>query len=120
MKKLLLVLFFMGITFAGFAQYGKLEPLLPGDQANFVLRTAPDVLKKLEDSSDNNMVLLGKTIRQTEKQLEVSRNGFIARSVPTPNITAFRNRIKTLERLGLDTKYYLQEYFTYYPRNSSR
>lgn len=59
MKKTLFLLFFLTLSFSGFAQYGRLEPLQEGDTTNFVLRTPKETLMKFADSPDKAIREMG-------------------------------------------------------------
>jgi hypothetical protein len=116
MKSLFVILLFGLIASAASAQYGQLEPLRESDTVNYVLRTPKNVIAKMEASSDKAVKKLGKLIESVEKQLEIARGGFLANRTMTINTAAFTNNVKLLEAQGVDTGYYIQEFFIYYPR----
>jgi hypothetical protein len=117
MKSLIITLLFGLIASGASAQYGQLEPLRESDTLNYVLRTAKSVTDKMAASSDKAVKKTGKLIQSVEKQLELARGSFLAGRITTINTTSFTNNIKLLESLGVDTSYYVQEFFIYYPRS---
>ncbi|WP_207533004.1 hypothetical protein [Desertivirga arenae] len=121
MKQVVLLSIFLFFVTGAFAQYGKLEPLDASKETIFVLRTPESTLKRLQDTTDKVSRRKAEFIENTEHQLEIARQGFLAMKLPTINVQSFLNAIKYLENHGVDVNYYVQEYFYYYPnRRNSR
>lgn len=117
MKGILFLLLFFSISFSGFAQYGKLEPLKDGDSTHVVLRTPKETLKKFSESTDKNERKLGSQIESVEKQLERLRSIYLSNRIQSTDIQMFINNIKSLESKGVNVNYYVQEMLIYNSRN---
>jgi hypothetical protein len=117
MKTILFLLLFFSISFSGFAQYGKLEPLKEGDSTFVVLRTPKETLKKFSESPDKNERKLGLQIESVERQLETLRSIYLSNRIQSPDMQIFINNIKSLESKGVNVNYYVQEMLIYSPKN---
>lgn len=115
MKNIFSLIAFCLFYTGALAQYGRLEPIRPGDSV-FVMRTPVETIKKLATSTDKNIKKKALTIQRTEKNLEFMRNGYLLNRLPTPNISSFLNDVRFLQSNGVDPNYYVQEFFLYYPR----
>lgn len=114
MKKIFFLLLFFCISFSGFAQYGRLEPLRDGRDTTFmVLRTPKDTLKKLAESPDKNTRKLGSRIESVERQLERLRSLYLTNHRQSPDMRTFIANIKSLEANGVNANYYVQEMLIY-------
>ncbi len=116
MKRVFFLLLFFSISYSGFAQYGKLEPLKEGDTTYVVLRTPKETLKKLSESPDKNERKLGSQIESIEGQLERLRSIHLSNRTLSPDLRMFINNIKSLESKGVNVNYYIQEMLIYSPR----
>ena len=117
MKRIFFLLLFFAISFSGFAQYGKLEPLKEGDSTHVVLRTPKETLKKFSESPDKNERKLGAQIESIERQLERLRSIYLSNRIQSPDMRIFINNIKSLESKGVNVNYYVQEMLIYSPKN---
>jgi|GEM_PF-1107092 len=118
MKKTFFLLIFLGISFSGFAQYGRLEPLREsGDTTFMVLRTPKETLKKLAESPDKNIRKLGSQIESVERQLERLRSLYLTNHTQSVEMRLFINNVKSLEAKGVNANYYVQEMLLYNPKN---
>lgn len=116
MKTAFFLLLLFCISFSGYAQYGKLEPLKEGDSTFVVLRTPKETLKKLADSPNKDDRKLGSQIENIESQLERLRSVYLSNRILSPDIRMFINNIKSLESKGVNVNYYVQEMLIYTPR----
>jgi len=115
MRAFLLLFALLGFSKISYAQYGRLEPL-GGLDSVYVLRTPKEILKQLATSNDVKKKRQAQLIDAVERQLEYVRGAFLIKRIPEINVRAFTANIENLEKSGVNTSNYLQEYFVYYPK----
>ena len=113
MKRILFLVFFLCVSYSGFAQYGRLEPLQEGDTTFLVLRTPEETLKKLAESNDKDIRKTGTQIESIERNLDYWRAAYLSNRMPSRNMAYFINTLKSLERKGVDVSNYVQEALFY-------
>ncbi|MBC8054655.1 MAG: hypothetical protein H7Y13_16470 [Sphingobacteriaceae bacterium] len=113
MKKLFFLFIFLSISFSGFAQYGKLEPLQEGDTSNYVLRTPKETLKKFSQSTDKEVKKMGSQIESVERHLNLWRAAYTSNRLPSRDMSYFINTLKSLESKGVNVSSYIQEALLY-------
>ena len=113
MKRILFLAFFLCVSFSGFAQYGRLEPIQEGDTTFFVLRTPKETLKKFAESDDKNIRKIGAQIETIERNLNFWRASYFLNRMPSRDMTYFINTLKSLERKGVNVSNYVQEALFY-------
>lgn len=113
MKKVILFLALICLSAAGYAQYGKLEPLAPHDTSYFVLRTSPEKLADLLKSKNADDKMLSRKISSVENQLQILRSQYLTNRRSSPDINMFLKNIKWLDLKGVGTNYYIQEMLLY-------
>ncbi|WP_207426126.1 hypothetical protein [Pedobacter sp. SYSU D00535] len=119
MKSVFLLVGFLFLSVASFAQYGRLQRLSTSD-TTLVLRTPEETISKLKEQGDKKTRRVGNCIESVERQLDFVRSGFTTNQLPTMNVQSFLNCIKYLEANGIDVNYYVQEYFYYFPQRGSK
>ncbi|MBC7912863.1 MAG: hypothetical protein H7Y07_01960 [Pyrinomonadaceae bacterium] len=113
MKRIFLILLFFGTSYSGFAQYGRLEPLISNDTTYMVLRTPKETLQKFSENADKGIRKIGSQIESVERQLEISRANFIANRTLSADMYNFLIKLKFLEGEGINVDYYVREILLY-------
>ncbi|WP_295674627.1 hypothetical protein [uncultured Mucilaginibacter sp.] len=114
MKKLTLITLLTFSTLLTYAQYGKLQPVKPGDTV-MIIRTPKAVLQALLTNQDAIKRKDATLIEQIEETLEDQRKAYLTDKL-SPYNGELAGWIAVLQREGLpDVKYYIKE-FTLYKR----
>ena len=113
MKRIFFLFLFLFISYSGFSQYGRLEPLQEGDTTNFVLRTPKETLKKFEASPDKETRKLGAQIENIERHLDRWRAAYTSNRLPNRDMPYFLSTLRSLESKGVDVSNYIREALIY-------
>jgi len=117
MKQLIFFLLFSGISLAGFAQYGRLEPIAENDTSYYVLRTPKETIKKLSENQDKKLRKAAEQIEIIERELDINRSGYLNKRLLSTDLNMFIRYIESLNSKGVNVNYYIQEMLLYHPKN---
>lgn len=113
MKKIFFLIFLSGISLSGFAQYGRLELLRPGDSTHMVLRTPKETLEKLAAHPDKEVRKTASQIETVERQLELWRSIYLTGRMPSRDLSYFVKILQSLAKKGIGINYYSREAMVY-------
>jgi hypothetical protein len=113
MKKLLFIFLFSAVSFSGYSQYGRLEPVASGDTSLMVLRTPVETIKRLTSSTNKKERKVGTSIESLERQLDLLRGEYNLGRSNTSNMPFIVNAIKSLDAWGVEVSNYVQEALFY-------
>ena len=112
MKRLTLITALTLSSLLTYAQYGKLQPVKPGDTV-MIIRTPKDVLQKLSADQSALKRKDATLIEQIEETLEDQRKAYLSDKI-IPYNGELAGWIGVLQRDGLpDVKYYVKEFTLY-------